>query len=268
MGGSDANRVRSIPLFQNLGDRCQSILLKSASLRYFPARTLLFNERARANVLYTLLQGSVELFSEHHDQRSTIAVIRSIRPIMLTSILDNINPLSACTLERSELSLVPLRIVHELIDFDVSFAGAIAYELARDLRKTTEDFKNDRLQTGVERLAGWILRSDKESGGTGHFVIPYGKHVLASQLGMTAESLSRNFASLAARGVTVRGRQISVSDRTALAELASVGDAVAIHEDAPLLAQVSWHTAGRKRADPHLEIERASKKGHPALASD
>ena len=66
---------------------------------------------------------------------------------MLTSIF-NINPLSACTLERSELSLVPLRVVHELIDSDVSFAGAIAYELARDLRKTTEDFKNDRLQTG------------------------------------------------------------------------------------------------------------------------
>jgi CRP/FNR family transcriptional activator FtrB len=151
------------------------------------------------------------------------------------SILEHINPLSACTLERSELLSVPLKVVHELIDSDLSFVRAVAYHLAQDLRKTIEDFKNDRLRTSVERLAAWILLSDKESGSTGRFVMPYGKRVLASQLGMAAENLSRNLASLAAIGVAVRGRQFSITDRTALAELAYAGDAAPARENAPPL---------------------------------
>jgi CRP/FNR family transcriptional activator FtrB len=182
--------------------------------------------------------------------------------------LDDVNPLSACTLERSELLSIPLKVVHELIDSDVSFARAITYELARDLSKTIEDFKNDRLRTSVERLAAWVLRSDEDTGGTGRFVIPYSKRVLASQLGMTAENLSRSFASLAAHGVVVRGRQVSVSDHTALVELACVGDVAPAYEDAPPIAHVSWQPHGQKRAYSHLETERVTKKGHPALAPD
>jgi CRP/FNR family transcriptional activator FtrB len=272
LNGGDADRVRSIPLFQNLSDRGLPALVKSASIRYFPARALLFNEGVRANALYTLLQGSVELFSEHHDRYSTIAIIRSTRPIAFTSIVNDLNPVSARALERSEVLLVPLKVVHELIDSDAAFARTITFELARDLRATIEDFKNQRLRTSIERLAEWILRSDEEAGGTGRFVLPYGKHVLASHLGMAPENLSRNLASLGALGVAVSGRQVSFSDRAALADLARVGDAAPAHTLAPPLAHISpsWQPAVRKRKGSGKETERddASKKRHPALAPD
>ena len=101
-----------------------------------------------------------------------------------------------------------------------SFARAIMYELAGELRELIKHFKNQRLRTTVERLAEWMLRSDQDAGGTGHFVIPYGKRVLASHLGMAPENLSRNLASLAPLGVAVRGRHVSLSDRAALAHFA------------------------------------------------
>jgi CRP/FNR family transcriptional regulator, transcriptional activator FtrB len=139
---------------------------------------------------------------------------------VLTSIADDTNPMAARTLERSELLLVPLKVIHELIDTDPSFARAIMYELAAELRELIKHFKNQRLRTTVERLAEWMLRSDQDAGGTGHFVIPYGKRVLASHLGMAPENLSRNLASLAPLGVAVRGRHVSLSDRAALAQFA------------------------------------------------
>jgi CRP/FNR family transcriptional activator FtrB len=221
--------------------------------------------------LYTLLQGSVELFSEHHDRRSTIAIIRSVKPVLLTSIVDDLNPVSARTLERSELLLLPLKVVHELIDSDSAFARTIACELARDLRVTLEDFKNQRLRTSIERLAEWILRSDADAGSTGRFVLPYGKRVLASHLGMAPENLSRNLASLAALGVAVRGRQVSFSDRAALADLARIGDAAPAHALAPPMAHISpsWQPAVRKRKGSNTEAgDDASKKRNPALAPD
>lgn len=217
---SEADRVRSIHVFKNVSDASLPTLLNSASIRYFPARTVLFNEGDRARAIYTLFHGSVELFSEPNDRRSTLTIMRALRPFVLTSVGDDINAIAARTLERSELLLVPLKVIHELIDTDRAFARAIMYGLAHELRGLIEDFKNHRLRTTIERLAEWILRSDEDAGGTGHFVIPYGKCILASRLGMAPENLSRNLASLAPLGVAVRGRHVSLSDRAALAQCA------------------------------------------------
>jgi len=219
---ADAVQVRSIHLFKSLSDPSLPTLLKSASIKHFPARMVLFSEGDRATTLYTLLQGSIELFSEHHDRRSTIAVIRSIRPFVLASITDNINPMSARTLARSDLLLVPLPVIHRLIDTDPAFARTIVRELAGDLRDIIQDFKSQRLRTSVERLAEWLVRAYEAAGGNGSFVIPHDKCTLASYLGMEPESLSRNLASLANAGVSVRGRQISVRDPAALAHVARI----------------------------------------------
>jgi len=215
---ADAVALRSIHLFKSLSEPSLLALLKSASIKQFPARLVLLAEGERVTTLYTLLQGSIELFSEHHDRRSTIAVIRSIRPFVLASITDNTNPVSARTLARSDLLSVPLSVIHQLIDADPAFSRAITYELARELRDLMQDFKSHRLRTSVERLA------DQETGSTGTFVIPHDKCTLASYLGMEPESLSRNLASLAEAGVSVRGRQISLNNSATLARIARMTD--------------------------------------------
>jgi hypothetical protein len=146
-----------------------------------------------------------------------------------------------------ELLSVPLKVVHELIDSDLSFARVVAYQLAR-------------------AAGGMDITIRQGERGTGRFVMPSGKRVVASQLGMAAENLSRNLALLAAHGVAVRGRQVSVTDRNALAELACAGDATPAHENAPPLVHFSLGLRARTRS--HVDIERASKKGHPALVPD
>jgi CRP/FNR family transcriptional activator FtrB len=149
-----------------------------------------------------------------------MAVIRVQRPFMLAAIGDNVCPVSARTLARSDLLSVPLSIIHHLMNADPAFSWAIAYQLAGELRDLMEDFKGHRLRTSIERLAEWMIRSDQETGGTGAFVIPHDKCTLASYLGMEPESLSRNLASLAEAGVSVHGRQITLSNSAALARMA------------------------------------------------
>jgi CRP/FNR family transcriptional activator FtrB len=220
---ADAVAVRSIHLFKSLSDPSLPTLLKSASIKQFSARIVLLAEGERATTLYTLLQGSVELFSEDHDRRSTIAVARSVRPLVLVSITGNTNPMSARTLARSDLLSVPLSVIHQLMDTDPAFSRAIAYELACDLRDMIHDFKSHRLRTSIERLAEWMVRSYEAAGGNGSFVIPHDKCTLASYLGMEPESLSRNLAALGNAGVSVRGRLVCVNDPAALAEIARLG---------------------------------------------
>ena len=109
---ADADRVRLLPLFNKVSNPALGRLAKCASIQHVSGRTVLFNEGNRANALYTLLRGSVELCSELNERRSTIAIISSIKSFILTSIVDDTNQLAARTLERSELLLLPLQLVH------------------------------------------------------------------------------------------------------------------------------------------------------------
>jgi CRP/FNR family transcriptional activator FtrB len=224
---NDITRLRSVDLFGHVSDAHFRKLARTASLRRVAARTMLFHEGERPRVLYTLVDGAVELFSQHHDRRCTIAVLRSIKPCVLTSIMVDRNPMSARALEASELILVPARLIHEMLETDPGFTAAASYELARDCRDVTEGFKTERLTTAIERLASWMLRADDETGRTGHFALPFDKRTLASVLGMAPANLSRNLAALALAGVAVRGRRVTLSDRAALAARSGLGFAPA-----------------------------------------
>jgi CRP/FNR family transcriptional activator FtrB len=223
---TDVERLRSIHLFNSVSDSLFPALVRTLSIRYSPARARLFAEGDHATALYIPLEGSVELFSENHVRRSTIAVVRSPKPFLVTSILDERNLLSARTLQRSLLVLIPLKLVHELIDADAVFARAMMDEILSALRDVVVDFNNHRLRPAAERLAEWMMRSDQDAGGKGQFVIPYDKRTLASYLGMAPENLSRSLVSLAAVGVSVQGRHVVLKDRAALAAFAGMGTAV------------------------------------------
>lgn len=223
----DANRLRSIRLFAHIGEGPASSVVAAATLRLVAARTQLFAEGDCADVLSVLMKGSVELFSERDDRRCTIAVIRSVEPLMLVSIFANRHPYSARTLERSVLLVVPAALIRDLMDVDPTFAREVARQLAQDHRHAIAELRSHRLRTTKQRLAEWMLQSNEQAGGTGRFAIPYDKRTLASYLGMAPENLSRNLAALASAGVEVRGRRITLTDPTALAAVAGCDERAA-----------------------------------------
>jgi len=212
----NVDRVRSIRLFKHMSESHLHSMLRSASVRQVRPRSLLFKEGSRPNVLYTLLVGSVELFSEYRDKHCTLAIVRSVRPCVLASIWQDRHRLSARTLVASELLLIPASNLHKLIEIDRGFAGDATAQLAEECDDTLEKLKNGNLRSSTERLAQWLLRFDQEAGGAGQFMIPCDKRTLASYLGMAPEHLSRNLAALAPSGLVVRGRRVALNNRYAL----------------------------------------------------
>jgi CRP/FNR family transcriptional activator FtrB len=214
--------IRSVPLFSKLAEEELLCLAARAELRQVPARAVLFTEGSRPDGLYSLMRGAVELYGEHDDRRFTVAVVGALKPFVLPLVLADRNPFSARTLEPCELLVLPKLIALELFGTNPEFARAVAHELAVECSALIEEFKSHRLRTTIERVARWILRRDEDSGGTGRFVIPYDKRVLASYLGMAPEHLSRSFSALASVGVVVRGRTVILTDRSALSEVAGL----------------------------------------------
>jgi CRP-like cAMP-binding protein len=217
-----ADRIRSIDPFKGMSDRNFQILLKSASLRFVPPRTLLFREGDRPTILYSLIEGSVELFCEHDNRRCTTAIIRSVKACVFASVWWESNIVSARALGRSQLLLIPVKFIREMIETDIGFANAATRELAGGNGEAIEHLKNRSLRTARERLAYWMMRFDRDAGGGGRFTIPCDKLTLASYLGMARENLSRNLAALAPAGVAVRGRRVTLDNPPALAARAGL----------------------------------------------
>ncbi|MCW2315899.1 CRP/FNR family transcriptional regulator, transcriptional activator FtrB [Rhodoblastus acidophilus] len=196
-------------------------LLQGAFLQRFPAHTQLTREGERADFLYVVLGGAVELYASWRDRETTVVVLGPNDGVIDASVvLDQPYPQSARTLEASRILMVPSKSVRHALEADGGFAAAFTREIARSYSQMAQELKNQKLRTSLERLANWLVQRDRETGGTRRLVIPFEKKILAARLGMAPEVLSRSFAALAKFGVRVDGAQVTIRDLPALEDLA------------------------------------------------
>lgn len=221
MRPEDLPQVRSLPLFEGMTDSHFESLMQAAYLQAFPAQLELVREGDPADFMYVVLEGSVELFAEAAGRETSMEIVRPLGAFILAAVLkDAVYLMSARTLERSRLLLIPSENVRNAFRQDAGFSRSMVLELAQCYRAVVREQKNLKLRTAVERLANRLLRLDADQGGTGTLQLPYDKRKLAALLGMTPENLSRAFNTLKPYGVEVDGSTIRLSDTSALQRLA------------------------------------------------
>lgn len=221
MRPGDLPEIRRLSLFETMQNSSFERLLQAAYLQIFPAQLTLIHEGDSADFLYIVMDGMVELFANSNEREASMTTIGPFGTFILAAALkDAIYLMSARTLERSKILLVPSQDVREAFESDDAFARAIVVELANCYRSVVKDHKNIKLRTGVERLANYLIRFNIDERGSGRIELPYGKRTLASLLGMTPENLSRAFATLKPYGVKVDGTTILLNDLKSLEVLA------------------------------------------------
>jgi CRP/FNR family transcriptional activator FtrB len=114
--------------------------------------------------------------------------------------------------------------VHRLIRNERQFADAIADGLASRLEDMLRELKNLRVRTSFQRLVAWILAMHMRADRSPEIEVPYDKSVLAARLGMAPETLSRDLARLAAWGVSIDGRRLTIKDPSVLRQLTEVDE--------------------------------------------
>ncbi|WP_417414703.1 cyclic nucleotide-binding domain-containing protein [Hoeflea sp.] len=222
MRPSDLPQVRSLRLFESMDDSHFAELMQASYLQTFPAQLELIHEGETADFLYVVIEGCVELFAKSNGREATMAMVHPVGTFILAAVLrDAIYLMSARTVARSKLLLIPAQNVRDALEKDGLFAQAIISELSGCYRGVVKEYKSLKLRTSVEQLANRLLRYHKERGDSdGAFELPYDKKTLASLLGMTPENLSRSFNTLKPYGVEVNGAQVRVTDLKALETLA------------------------------------------------
>ncbi len=213
----DRDDVRRLALFSGMEEASFEELLQAAFLQRFPAQVQLIEEGDRADFLYVVVEGCVELYAGGNGRETTMELIHPVSTFILAAVMkDAVYLMSARTTLKSLILMIPSANIRDLFERDAAFARAMVVELASSYRQVVKGLKNQKLRSAVERLANYLLAAEREQGGDGAITLGIDKRTVAALLGMTPENLSRAFNTLKAYGVEVDGRDIRL---TAIPEL-------------------------------------------------
>lgn len=213
--------IRELHLFDEMADEHFVSLMRGAYVQNFPAQIELITEGEPSDFLHVILSGTVDLFSAWNNRETSMATVRPVSTFILAAtIKDAPYLMSARTLEKSRIALIPSQDVRAVFDADNDFARAIVTELAQCYRSVIKVQKDLKLRTSLERLANYLLRQQRRTGSEAVFGLDYEKRRLASLLGMTPENLSRAFKALQPYGVSVNGTRIIIGNQADLERFA------------------------------------------------
>lgn len=217
----DFPEIRSLPLFAGLAADNFEALLRGAYLQTFPPQIELIREGDPSDFLHVVTEGAVEMFASWHGRETVIQTVRPISTFILAAtIRDAPYLMSARTIGRSRLVLIPSQDVRDVFEIDPAFARAVVTELAQGYRSVVKHTKDLKLRNATERLANYLLRQRTLAGDATAFTLPVEKRRLAAFLGMTPENLSRAFRSLERHGVVTEGATVRIAEPDQLTRLA------------------------------------------------
>ncbi|WP_368344444.1 cyclic nucleotide-binding domain-containing protein [Pelagovum sp. HNIBRBA483] len=212
--------VRALALFADMDQVNFESLMRGSYVQNFPPRIDLITEGDSPDFLHVVVSGAVDLFSSWNGRETSMATVRPVSTFILAAtIKDAPYLMSARTLEKSRIILLPSEDVRQVFEKDGAFARAIVTELSQCYRAVVKNTKDLKLRTSLERLANYLLRQMGRTGSSA-FDLLMEKRRLASFLGMTPENLSRAFKGLEPYGVRVDGNHIKITDAEELMRFA------------------------------------------------
>jgi len=132
MRTSDISEIRGLPLFHEMDPENFETLIRGGYVQTFPPQVELITEGDPCDFLHIVTEGSIELFASWNGRETMMATVRPVSTFILAAtIKDAPYLMSARTIEKSRLVLLPSIDVRAAFEFDNNFARAVVAELAQ-----------------------------------------------------------------------------------------------------------------------------------------
>lgn len=219
-------RLRSIALFQGLGDQALGRLLADAMVRRVEDGTVLFIQGDEADRFYIVIDGWVKLYRV--TDGGAQAIVSVVGPgetfaeaAMFASALF---PVCAEAVGTATVLTMTKRAFTDSLAADTQIALAMLAALSGRLRHLVETIEQLQVRSTSQRVADFLIRHSGSDSGPATVDLPFSKVLVAQRLGMRPETLSRALASLRDRGVTVDGHRVMIADLGQLRAFLDAGE--------------------------------------------
>lgn len=211
--------LRNTALFRQLDAASRARIAAGATKRRLQRGDAAFRRGQLPAGFFIIVYGEIALFGPGARGPRLVGLVEAGRsfgePIMFLGkpyIVDAIAQSDALLL------FVPKDAVFAEIERSPAFARRMLAGLAARIESLVHEIDSHARGSARERLIDYLVRASKVSAGEAVVQLPVTKAALASQLGLTAEHLSRLLRDLTDRGLArIEGRRIAIADLRALA---------------------------------------------------
>jgi len=216
--------LATLPLFKELAPAELDRLAASTNELHVPRGEILFNKGDPTTGFYLVIYGQVKLsFVTPSGQEKVVEIIgpgNSFGEALM--FMEKPYIVMAQTLADTMLLHISKDTVFDEIEREPGFARKMLAGLSRRLHSLISDVESYSLQSGTQRVIGYLLRQDDAMGadsGPTTLTLPVSKAIVASRLNLTPEHFSRILHELQAQGlIRVEGREVHVVDIADLRE--------------------------------------------------
>lgn len=215
-----------LPLFSDLSEEDHTRLAVGCRLRRLARGDLAFRAGEPCNAFQVVIVGQVKLFASNPAGQEKIIELVGPGRSFAEAIMFLNKPyfLNVQALTDTLLMSVNKQTVFDEIAHDPGFAMRMFAGMSRRLHGLVQDVESYALQSGMQRLIGYLLRNVNDDLADDALTVslPVSKASVASRLSLTPEYFSRVLHELEAQGlIAIDKRDIRVLDVQRLASYGS-----------------------------------------------
>jgi CRP/FNR family transcriptional activator FtrB len=188
-------------------------LAKSAMLHRAPRGLQLFEQAETPAFAQLLITGSIELLAVRGEAETLVDMVRPVDLLLPAAVLSGQPYLvRARVQEDAQLLLIQADAFRQAVASDHALALAVLAVQCAQFRRQMKQAKAVRLRSAEERIGCFLVAICEAEKGKSSIRLPLEKRQIASQLGMSRETLSRALPAMARHGLVVEGDMILVKD--------------------------------------------------------
>ena len=205
--------LQSVPWLGTVALATFERLSAQAMVMRFPKGAQIFDQAETPTFGQFLLAGSIELLAVRGDEETLVELVRPIDALLPAAVLGTLPYLvRARVREDAVLLLVQAEAFRAAVAADHALCLAMLACQATQFRRQMKLAKAIRLRSAEERAGSFMLALAEAWPDRLEIRLPLEKRQIASQLGMTRETLSRALPALAAHGLRVAGDRLHIDD--------------------------------------------------------
>jgi CRP-like cAMP-binding protein len=187
-----------------------------------PAK-LIVQQDDPATAFFIVINGWVKLYRSNPSGDETVIEIVTGGGSFAESVAFTGNRYLATAEAVSDARVVRIPADHivRCIRSNPDIALAMIASISQHTHQLVQQVEQLKAQSGVQRVAEFLASLSISERGQSEFALPYDKILIARQLGLMPESLSRAFARLRSIGVRINASQVVVEDIAKLRQLAA-----------------------------------------------
>ena len=195
--------LRSMPVFARLSPADLAPLAVASVELCFPAGAVVLAKGDPAEHVALVVSGRVILYLDRGRESGAIARVVGPGEMFGETGLDGAraSPVTAEAAERSVVILVPTQALRRLLEQRVDLLLAMLGQMSLRLRALVRQVSDLKMKTAAQRLGSYLAEHAPGRAGPARLRLPYEKKLLAGELGMQPETLSRALTKLRAAGV-------------------------------------------------------------------